>query len=109
MIIFKTLDQIHSYLGYKPIVNHLTVCHENGVFNKGFGGKFLFFTLYSGKCTKVFYQEGFHFQISCYMYKAVEPVDERIVKLVTKNIKHDQSGVESVEIFFARPFTSVII
>jgi len=102
MIIFRTSEQLHSYLGYTPVCKSLTVCHENGVFKAGYGGEFVFFTLYKGECTKVFYKEGFYFQISCYMYEAVEPVDPNVVDLVQK---HTTVGMyDTNNVFWARPF-----
>ena len=102
MIIFQTSEQLHSYLGYRPVCKSLTVCHENGVFKRGFGGEFVFFALYKGEYTKVFYKEGFYFQISCYMYEAVEPVDPNVVDLIQK---HTNVGIcDTNHVFWARPF-----
>ena len=104
MLIFKTLEQVISYLGKIPRIRPLTVCHSNGIFCRGSGGIFLFYTLHKGSCTKVFFRDSLYFQISCYMYKAVEPVEKQLVDLLKKTINIDTS-VEEDEVFCARAFT----
>jgi len=107
MRIFRTLDQVTSYLGKTPKIRYLTVCHKKGVFNKGYGGAFVCYTLYKGECTKVFYRNSLYFQISCFMYKAVDPVDQLTVDMIKKAINIDTSDQED-EIFCARPFRNCI-
>jgi hypothetical protein len=107
MIIFKNLEEVISYLGDVPRIRPLTVCHKNGIFCRGFGGKFIFYALYKGTCTKVFYRDSLYFQISCFMYKAVEPVEKELVDLLKKTINID-SSTEEDEVFCARPFRDCV-
>lgn len=104
MLVFKTLEQLTSYLTYVPKLSYLTVCHNNGIFKRGYGGDFVCFVINRGKCIKVFYSNSLYFQISCFMYKAVDPVDEKIIKLLKKTITIENS--EEDEIFCACPFTN---
>ena len=88
-LVFKSEEQVASYLQYTPKVHHLTVCYEsNFECRRGEGGEFAFFTLENDKVTRVSLVFGFVYKVFCFLHYALEPVptmENLVRKYVTSN------------------------